>query len=73
LDGGLYHLQIVDTILAWLIAENADVKIKVMGALDDGVASIRASLETQRDNLDKDAAENNDTREMLDTLIEFLD
>jgi beta-catenin-like protein 1 len=73
LDGGLYHLQIVDTILAWLIAENADVKVKVMGALEDGVASIRASLETQCDNLDKDAAENNDTREMLDTLIEFLD
>ncbi|KAF1821588.1 DUF1716-domain-containing protein [Dissoconium aciculare CBS 342.82] len=73
LDGGLYHLQIVDTILAWLIAESADVKIKVKELLNDGVASIRASLETQRDNLDKDIADNNDTREMLDTLISFLE
>jgi beta-catenin-like protein 1 len=73
LEGGLYHLQIVDTILAWLVAENPDVKIKVMGVLADGVASIRASLETQRDNLDKGIAGNDDTREMLDTLISFLE
>ncbi|KAK0320087.1 hypothetical protein LTR82_009023 [Friedmanniomyces endolithicus] len=71
LDAGLYVLQTVDVILAWLFAEDAEVKklVNAGGHLD----AIRASLQDQLDGLHSPDGEGDaDTPEMLGTLIEFL-
>lgn len=70
LDGGLFCLQTIDVILAWLIAEDQVVKkkIKAVPGNEEDLRTIRASLEEQRKGLEGDE----DTREMLETLISFL-
>ncbi|KAK0796421.1 hypothetical protein LTR91_023351 [Friedmanniomyces endolithicus] len=71
LDAGLYVLQTVDVILAWLVAEDAEVKniVNAGGHLD----AIRASLQEQLNGLDSPDGEGDaDTTEMLGTLIEFM-
>lgn len=73
LDGGLFCMQTIDVILAWLIAEDQAVKSKVDDRLsDEGLQQIRASLEEQKNGLDDGNAEDEDTREMLETLMAFL-
>ncbi|KAK1057287.1 hypothetical protein LTR74_014273 [Friedmanniomyces endolithicus] len=71
LDAGLYVLQTVDVILAWLVAEDAEARLLVNagGHLD----AIRASLQEQLNGLDlSDGLGDGETKEMLSTLIEFL-
>ncbi|KAK1065019.1 hypothetical protein LTR74_008295 [Friedmanniomyces endolithicus] len=71
LDAGLYVLQTVDVILAWLVAEDMEVKklVNAGGHLD----AMRASLQEQLNGLDSsDGLGDGDTKEMLSTLIEFL-
>ncbi|KAK1087658.1 hypothetical protein LTR48_002387 [Friedmanniomyces endolithicus] len=71
LDAGLYVLQTVDVILAWLVAEDAEVRklVNAGGHLD----AIRASLQEQLNGLDSSDGEvDADTTEMLGTLIEFM-
>ncbi|KXT01814.1 hypothetical protein AC578_2005 [Pseudocercospora eumusae] len=72
LDGGLFCLQMTDVILAWLVAEDAEVRTKVSKELEGGLAVIRASLEEQKNGLEGGTTEDEDTGEMLDTLIGFL-
>ncbi|KAF2164939.1 hypothetical protein M409DRAFT_56290 [Zasmidium cellare ATCC 36951] len=73
LDGGLFSLQTIDIILAWLVAEDQVVKAKVAESLgDDGTQQIKSSLEDQKNGLEDGNAEDEDTREMLDTLMTFL-
>ncbi|CAK3994119.1 Beta-catenin 1 [Lecanosticta acicola] len=74
LDGGLFCLQTIDVILAWLIAEDKAVKAKVSTELgvEAGLKPIRASLEDQMKGLEGGSPEDLDTREMLETLIGFL-
>jgi beta-catenin-like protein 1 len=74
LDGGLFCLQTIDVILAWLIAEEPAVKAKIEGVSGSAqeLTSIRASLEEQRRGLEGGSAEDEDTREMLETLLGFL-
>lgn len=73
LDGGLFCLQTIDVILAWLIAEDQSVKAKVMEGLGkEGTLQIKSSLEEQKTGLEDGSAEDEDTREMLDTLMTFL-
>ncbi|KAK0913216.1 hypothetical protein LTR91_013804 [Friedmanniomyces endolithicus] len=72
LDAGLYVLQTVDVILAWLVAEDAEVKklVNAGGHLD----AIRASLQEQLNGLDSPDGEGDaDTTEMLGTLVEFME
>ncbi|KXT16541.1 hypothetical protein AC579_6270 [Pseudocercospora musae] len=72
LDGGLFCLQMADVILAWLVAEDAEVRTKVSKELEGGLAVIRASLEEQKKGLEGGTTEDEDTGEMLHTLIGFL-
>ncbi|KAK4494180.1 hypothetical protein PRZ48_014478 [Zasmidium cellare] len=73
LDGGLFCLQTIDVILAWLIAEDQSVKAKVTEGLgEEGTHQIKPSLEEQKNGLEDGNAEDEDTREMLDTLMTFL-
>ena len=76
LDGGLFSLQTTDVILAWLIAEDPGVKTYLAeksGGQDASLESVKASLQVQLDGLDTISADNEDTRDMLSTLIGFLD
>ncbi len=48
LDGGLYVLQTVDVILAWLVAEDEGAKIKIQSLLEDqgdGLRGVKATLQ----------------------------
>lgn len=67
LEGGLFGLQMVDTILAWLVAEDAGAKEAVRGQVG-GLGEVRASLEEMMNEAD-DGDEN---KEMLEALIGFL-
>jgi len=71
LDGGLFCLQTIDVILAWLVAEDAGAKQLISKQLGSG--EIRQSLQEQLDGLDEKASEDEDNKEMLSTLISFLD
>ncbi|KAF2677556.1 DUF1716-domain-containing protein [Lentithecium fluviatile CBS 122367] len=72
LDEGLYCLERIDAILAWLVAEDDGAKIaivKALGERDETLADVRRTLQAQLDGvLEVEAAE----REMLETLIAFL-
>jgi beta-catenin-like protein 1 len=72
LDEGLFSLQRVDAILAWLIAEDDGAKkatIKALAERDETLADLKKTLQAQLDGvLEVEAAE----REMLEILIGFL-
>ncbi|KAF2794155.1 DUF1716-domain-containing protein [Melanomma pulvis-pyrius CBS 109.77] len=72
LDEGLYCLERIDAILAWLIAEDDGAKKAVVKALaerDENLADLRRTLQAQLDGvLEVEPAE----REMLEALIGFL-
>ncbi|KAK4617478.1 Beta-catenin-like protein 1 [Fulvia fulva] len=68
LEGGLFCLQMVSVALAWLIAEDTEIRRRVSAELGD-LTTIRESLEAQKAGLE---VEDEDTKEMLETLISFL-
>ncbi|KAJ4292705.1 hypothetical protein N0V90_009368 [Kalmusia sp. IMI 367209] len=72
LDEGLYCLERVDAVLAWLVAEDDGAKkaiVKALGERDESLADVRKTLQAQLDGvLEVEPAE----REMLETLIAFL-
>ncbi|KAF2483125.1 Catenin-beta-like protein [Neohortaea acidophila] len=73
LDGGLFCLQTVDLILAWLVAEDPSVEQTITAEGGEGaLKAIKASLVEQREGLDPKAPEDEDMRDMLSTLIGFL-
>ncbi|KAK5662244.1 hypothetical protein OQA88_8149 [Cercophora sp. LCS_1] len=75
LDAGLFCLQTIDVILAWLIAEDDGARKKIQALLadrDETVDVIRTTIQEQIDGIDVDPDEGKDTREMLSTLAQFL-
>jgi beta-catenin-like protein 1 len=75
LDAGLFVLQTVDTILAWLIAEDAGAKNKIEGLLgerDESLEDIRGTLREQMDGVTEEGEEAQGFKEMLTTLIDFV-
>ncbi|KAK0615361.1 Catenin-beta-like protein [Bombardia bombarda] len=75
LDAGLFSLQTIDVILAWLIAEDDGARKKIQALLadrDETVAVIRATIQQQIGGIDADSEDGKDTRAMLSTLVEFL-
>ena len=72
LSEGLYCLERVDAILAWLVAEDDGAKtaiIKALGERDETLADVKRTLQAQLDGvLAVEPAE----REMLETLVGFL-
>ncbi|CAI6339694.1 unnamed protein product [Periconia digitata] len=72
LDEGLYCLERVDAVLAWLVAEDDGANAAIVSKLaerDEGLADVRNTLKAQLDGvLEVEGAE----REMLETLVEFL-
>ncbi|KAM7197535.1 putative DUF1716 domain containing protein [Rhypophila sp. PSN 637] len=77
LDGGLFNLQMIDLLLAWLVAEDDGARGKIKELLkdrDEDLGVLRKTLEEQMKGIEADAGDEGakDTREMLRTLVEFL-
>ncbi|PQE25662.1 hypothetical protein CJF30_00000390 [Rutstroemia sp. NJR-2017a BBW] len=86
LDAGLYCLQTVDVVLAWLVAEDQGVEgrvRKLLGERDEGLEVLRETIREQLDTMgggDGDGGEEQGegeseekmVRDMLGTLIQFL-
>ncbi|KAI1655490.1 DUF1716-domain-containing protein [Daldinia decipiens] len=75
LDAGLFCLQTLDVVLAWLVAEDNGARKTIQRLLadrDETLATVKATLQEQIEGIDADDAEGRDTREMLTTLVEFL-
>ena len=77
LDAGLFGIQTIDVILAWLSAEDDGARKKIKSLLaerDEPLAVIRATLQEQANDLqDASSEEEQNTKEMLQTLMSFLD
>jgi beta-catenin-like protein 1 len=71
LDGGLFSLQMIDVIMSWLVAEDAGLKAELQSQLG-GLQVIRNSLQEQLAGVDPNVEEDDDTRDILITLIDFL-
>ncbi|KAK3899345.1 Catenin-beta-like protein [Staphylotrichum tortipilum] len=75
LDAGLFCLQTIDVILAWLVAEDdgAGKKIRaLLGERGETVAVVRETIQEQIDGIDVESEESKEMREMLATLVRFL-
>nr|OQO19857.1 hypothetical protein B0A51_12452 [Rachicladosporium sp. CCFEE 5018] len=66
LEGGLFGLQTTDVIIAWLVAEDKASKEVIIDGLGS-LADVKASLVEQAAG-----AEDDEAKEMLSTLIDFL-
>ncbi|KAK4235212.1 Catenin-beta-like protein [Achaetomium macrosporum] len=76
LDAGLFCLQTIDVILAWLIAEDDGARKKIQTLLADRgetFAVIKETIQEQIDGIDAESAEAQETKEMLTTLVQFLE
>lgn len=76
LEEGLFLLQSIDLVLAWLVAEDDGAREKIRTILadrDETFDVVKASLQERQDAIgDKTSASGKDTSEMLATLMEFL-
>lgn len=76
LDAGLFCLQTIDVILAWLIAEDTGCRAKIGELLkdrDEGFEVLARTLSEMREGVDDETEEGRDTGEMLKALLEFLE
>ena len=75
LDAGLFCLQTVDVILAWLIAEDDGASKRIKSLLadrDESLAVVKATIQEQLDTIIGDTEEETMTKDMLSTLVQFL-
>lgn len=75
LDAGLFCLQTIDVILAWLVAEDDGARKKIQTLLadrDETFDVIRVTIQEQIDGIDAESEQGKETREMLTTLAQFL-
>jgi beta-catenin-like protein 1 len=73
LSEGLYALQRIDATLAWLVAEDEGAKkaiVKALAETDESLVNVKRTLQDQLNGvLEVEGAE----REVLETLVRFLD
>ncbi|KXX80972.1 Beta-catenin-like protein 1 [Madurella mycetomatis] len=75
LDAGLFCLQTIDVILAWLVAEDDGARKKIQTLLadrDETFDVIRVTIQEQIDGIDAESEQGKETKEMLTTLAQFL-
>lgn len=75
LDAGLFSLQTLDVVLAWLVAEDGGAKETVQKLLanqDESLKVIKETIQEQIEGINTEDADGKDTREMLSTLVKFL-
>ncbi len=78
LDAGLFSLQTVDVILAWLVAEDSGARAKIRDLLaerDEGFEDVRRTLREQLEGMDARGEEGADEvmKEVLGTLVGCLE
>ena len=72
MDAGLFPLQSLDVILAWLVAEDGGARGYITGST--GLTSISQSLKEQIDGIQlQDTTDALATRDMLQALISCLE
>ncbi|PYH90381.1 DUF1716 domain protein [Aspergillus ellipticus CBS 707.79] len=74
-DAGLFSLQLIDVILAWLVAEDDGAKQRIAALLadrDEDLTLVRATLQEQVEGLSEEEPGQKDHKEMLETLLQFL-
>ncbi|KAJ5981723.1 hypothetical protein N7499_009225 [Penicillium canescens] len=74
-DAGLFSLQTIDVILAWLIAEDDGAKQKILALLadrDEDLSLIRSTLQEQLEGLGEEEPGQKDFKDMLSTLLQFV-
>ncbi|RKF60620.1 Beta-catenin-like protein 1-like protein [Erysiphe neolycopersici] len=75
LDAGLFCLQSIDVILAWLVAEDDGAYEKIKSLLseqDENITLLSKTLNEQITTIVGNTEEENMTRDMLSTLVKFL-
>ncbi|PFH59225.1 hypothetical protein XA68_12656 [Ophiocordyceps unilateralis] len=75
LDAGLFALQQVDVLLAWLVAEDGGARKRIQKLLaerDENLDTMAATIKEQREALDTTEEDSRDMSDMLDTLLELL-
>lgn len=79
LDAGLFSLQTVDVILAWLVAEDSGARSKIRSLLaerDETFEDVRKTLREQLEGMDargEDGEGDGVMKDMLGTLVGFLE
>ncbi|KAH8818150.1 Catenin-beta-like protein [Hyaloscypha sp. PMI_1271] len=75
LDAGLFCLQTIDVILAWLVAEDDGACKRIQSLFadrDESLALVEATIQEQLDAIVGDTEEETMTKDMLSTLVQFL-
>ncbi|KAI0207002.1 DUF1716-domain-containing protein [Astrocystis sublimbata] len=75
LDAGLFSLQTLDVVLAWLVAEDGGARgtiRKLLADRDETLDVVKDTIQEQMEGIDTEDADGKDTREMLSTLVKFL-
>jgi len=75
LDAGLFALQTLDVVLAWLVAEDdgaRSVIIRELADRDETLTVIQKTLQEQLDGIDMDDDKAQDSRDLLSTLLQFV-
>ncbi|KAI1118506.1 Catenin-beta-like protein [Nemania sp. NC0429] len=76
LDAGLPLLRTLSIVLAWLVAEDSGIRNTVQKLMADRGESthvIKETIQEQIEGIDADDADGRDTRDMLLTLVQFLE
>ncbi|GME23269.1 hypothetical protein GTA08_BOTSDO09967 [Neofusicoccum parvum] len=76
-DGGLFCLQTIDVILAWLVAEDGGARKRIVELLadrDESLKDVKATLQEQVNGISGDELSEGELmlKDMLGTLIGFL-
>ncbi|RDL38979.1 uncharacterized protein BP5553_03319 [Venustampulla echinocandica] len=75
LDAGLFCLQTVDVILAWLVAEDDGAAKRIsllLAERDETLTVLKKTIQEQLDTIQGDSEEETVTKDMLSTLAQFL-
>lgn len=75
MEAGLFCLQTINVILAWLIAEDDGARKKIQTFLadhDETFRDLRVRIEEQLKETDSETADGKETRDILSTLMDFL-
>ncbi|KAJ5109703.1 hypothetical protein N7532_002348 [Penicillium argentinense] len=75
LDAGLFSLQTIDVILAWLIAEDAGAQKKIEALFadqDENLSLVRGTLQEQLEGLSEEEPAQKDFKDMLSALLQFV-
>jgi beta-catenin-like protein 1 len=75
LDAGLSVLQTLDTVLAWLVVEDARAKKKIRKLLKEQgsrIEDVRKTLKAQRKGIEDEGKEAQASKEMLGALVALL-